>query len=775
MTAAGCTQPGCGGTIEDGYCDVCGLAPAVVPVAAGSRASTSTSSGTSTGTSTGGTGSRRGTRGSRSGGSRSSRGMLGAGLVDVPPVPARDPSTAVLADPRVPENRRFCGNCGEPVGRSRDGRPGLAEGFCRQCGARFSFTPKLEPGELVAGQYEVLGCVAHGGLGWIYLARDRNVSDRWVVLKGLLNTGDADAMAAAVAERQFLAQVEHPNIVRIYNFVQHASRRDGESAGYIVMEYVGGKSLKEIRAEARQRGGVVPLAHALAYAIEILPALGYLHDRGLVYCDFKPDNVIQTEEQLKLIDMGGVRRIDSDDPIYGTVGYQAPEIETDGPSPSSDLYTVGRALAVLTFEFAGYQGEYKFRLPDAVPLLAEQESFARLLRRATRAEPDGRFQSAGEMAEQITGVLREVLSRADGEPRPAFSRLFSPELRPVGTDFTPVRSAGQAHATVSPPPAAEVISGLSAPLADGTDPAAGYLATLGGLSPGQQVSALAGATAGDAGVPPAVAASQETRLALVRALVAAGDPDTAAARLAELAAADPGDWRIAWYTGLCALASGDPGRAEAAFSTVYDELPGELAPKLALGFAAEAAGDLVTARRYYQLVTAIDRSYISAAFGAARACLAAGDRPAAIAAVAAVPETSSHHAAAQIAAVRLLVAAGDDVTGSDVHEADGRLGKLSLDDMRREQLTVEILHAALTVVSGTVVSGTVVSGAPPNGARQAGAPAGHARILGCEPNERALRFGLERGYRALASLTPDPARKVELVDMANAIRPRTWT
>ena len=178
----------------------------------------------------------------------------------------------------------------------------------------------------MAGQYEVLGCLAFGGLGWIYLARDRNVSDRWVVLKGLLKTGDADAMAAAVAERQFLAQVEHPNIVRIYNFVQHADQRTGESAGYIVMEYVGGKSLKQILQDARAAGGSVPVAHAIAYAIEVLPALGYLHDHGLVYCDFKPDNVIQTEEQLKLIDMGGVRGIDGDGPIYGTIGYQAPEI-----------------------------------------------------------------------------------------------------------------------------------------------------------------------------------------------------------------------------------------------------------------------------------------------------------------------------------------------------------------------------------------------------------------------------------------------------------------
>ena len=275
------------------------------------------------------------------------------------------------------------------------------------------------PGEIVAGQYEVLGCLAHGGLGWIYLARDHNVSDRWVVLKGLLNTGDADAMEAAAAEGRFLAKLEHPNIVRIYNFVQHQSRGDGERAGYIVMEYVGGKSLKQIRLEARQRGGAVPLVHALAYALEILPAFGFLHDRGLVYCDFKPDNIIQTEEQLKLIDMGGVRYINDDGPIYGTIGYQAPEIEDEGPSPSSDLYTVGRTLAVLTFEFAGFQQQYRFRLPDNEPLLQQQESFARLLRRATHRHPARRFQSAGEMAEQLTGVLREVLSVGDGQPRPA--------------------------------------------------------------------------------------------------------------------------------------------------------------------------------------------------------------------------------------------------------------------------------------------------------------------------------------------------------------------
>ena len=75
----------------------------------------------------------------------------------------------------------------------------------------------------------MVGCLAHGGLGWIYLAVDRNVADRWVVLKGLLDTGDEDALAAAVAERQFLAEVEHPLIVEIYNFVQHLDQRTGSS------------------------------------------------------------------------------------------------------------------------------------------------------------------------------------------------------------------------------------------------------------------------------------------------------------------------------------------------------------------------------------------------------------------------------------------------------------------------------------------------------------------------------------------------------------------
>ena len=366
---ARCTRPGCTGTIDGGYCNVCGLAAQSAPIPSSGGSGRTGSGGSGSGTRGSGSGSSRtGTGRTRSGSTRSgrssrpSRGSLGAGLIEIPPVPYRDPATAVLANPVVPENKRYCGTCERPVGRSRDGRPGVADGYCPNCGSKYSFSPKLVQGELVARQYEVLGCLAHGGLGWLYLAMDRNLSNRWVVLKGLLNTTDPAAVEAAVAERRFLAEVEHPSIVGVYNFVQHADRATGEQAGYIVMEYVGGQSLRQLLLQRRRAAGgaSLPLPMALAYMIEVLPALGYLHSRGLVYCDFKPDNVIQTEEQLKLIDMGGVRRIDDDDSaIYGTIGYQAPEIADEGPSPSSDLYTVGRALAVLTFEFNGYQSTYR--------------------------------------------------------------------------------------------------------------------------------------------------------------------------------------------------------------------------------------------------------------------------------------------------------------------------------------------------------------------------------------------------------------------------------
>ncbi|MDF0529805.1 tetratricopeptide repeat protein [Tsukamurella sp. 8F] len=786
MTTTGaCARPGCNGSIDaDGFCDSCGMeatppSPAPDPGVTASRAgdlggpgtaaaepgtaatpydpftsATGAATGSATGRGAGGfTGSARSRRGSSRSSGRSGRsgrrGLLGAGLVEVPRVPYRDPQSAVLADPKVPESRRFCSKCGAEVGRARDGSPGRTEGFCPACRNPFSFSPKLAPGEVVHGQYEVLGCLAHGGLGWIYLAADRAVADRWVVLKGLLDSGDADAMAAAVAERRFLAEVEHPNIVKIYNFVEHPDSNTGAPVGYIVMEYVGGESIKGILQKIRATEGhkaCLPLPQAIAYALEVLPALGYLHSKDLLFCDFKPDNVIQTEEQLKLIDLGAVRAIeDEDSPIYGTIGYQAPEIGTEGPSVQSDLYTIGRALAVLTFPF-DYLRAHKETLPDATeePLLAQQESYHRFLLRATSTHSASRFASADEMRDQLTGVLREVLAEQDGKPRPGTS-----------TEFTPERASFGITAALAPPSPAVVAAALPVPKADSDDPSAAFLATVTAIAPERVADELGHAPKN----------SPEVRLRLARAHLDAGD--TAAARrlidgVAALTADSERTWPIAWYRGIAALTDGDVSEAVAQFDLVYSAVPGEQAPKLALAACAEQAGDHRRAAQLFRAVWRTDAAYVSAAFGLARALAADGDRRSAYEVLCTVPDTSSHRitarlaaAAARVEAVRPERLAADDLlaAGTQIEGIDDEL------DARRRALASErVLGKALEWVH--------VGGSPP--------PDDATPLLGARLAEPDLRAALEGCYRTLARHASSPKERIALVDKANRIRPKSW-
>ncbi|MER8104922.1 tetratricopeptide repeat protein [Kitasatospora sp. NPDC094016] len=805
----------CSGTIDaDGYCDECGLTPpggdtgVTQPYVPSSRVSSdSARSGSIRSTRTGSarsmSGRSRSHRSTRTGSSRSvsvrstrgsvsagTRNRLGAGLVTVPTVETADPSLAVLENPEVPERKRFCSKCETPVGREKNGRPGRPDGFCTKCGTPYSFTPKLRRGDLVGGQYEVVGCLAHGGLGWIYLAIDRRVNDKWVVLKGLLDTGDEDALAVAVAERRFLAEVDHPNIVRIINFAEHLDLGSGSTDGYIVMEYVGGKSLKDIANDRRTPDGrrePLPVEQAIAYALEALPALGYLHGRGLIYCDFKIDNVIQSGDALKIIDMGAVCRLDHDGPIYGTVGYQAPEIATHGPSPASDLYTVARTLAVLTFDFQGYSTTYRDTLPgpEDVEVFARYESYYRFLVRATDPDPARRFSSADEMADQLTGVLREILALQDGRARPALSTLFGPELRVVDTELVmPTEQPGQLLVTALDPAAAALA--LPVPRVDPGDPNAGFLATLLATDPEEALAALAGAPA----------LSIERRLRELRAHLELGRRAAAEEALDALEREYPDDWRVVWYRGLVALvgaahgpdgpdgsdvpgssvalvgAAGGPDgpaspdeaglRAAAeAFDAVYDAFPGEAAPKLALAICAELLGDGGDAAEFYRLVWTTDPAYLSAAFGLARVRLAEDDRPGAVRVLESVPATSNQYTAARIAAVRarLRERPATDPLAADLGASSDQLTALRLDDRRREELAVELLGAAL----GWVTAGST-------GAQQGGG----TTVLGRPAVERELRFALEQSYRVLARLADRAETRIEMVERANRARPRTW-
>ncbi|MBS0656830.1 MAG: protein kinase [Verrucomicrobia bacterium] len=725
---ARCSNPACLGQVEDGFCTTCGLEGALG--AASSRRVTAVTSGTAA---TGSTTARSGS--AHSGGSTrrttrtaSSRRALGLGLVHVPELPALDPATVILRDAVVPEARRICPACDEKLRREK--------GFCPKCGQAYSFLPPLHAGEVVAEQYEILGPLAYGGFGWIFLAQDRLLS-RWVVLKGLLNARDEASAAAAVAERQFLAAVKHANIVGVYNFVRHGAD------GYIVMEYVGGRTLRALRKER----GPLPPAEAIAYVHRILGAFAYLHaqEPPLIYCDCKPENIMLEGGDVKLIDLGAVRRADDESgDLFGTRGYSAPE-STRGPSIAGDLFTLGRTLAVLLLDFKGFQGLYEFTLqpPDEQPLLAQHPSLHAFLRKATHLDPARRFASADEMAAQLAGVLREVVAVDGAEPRAAESLYFTadpllfaaPELV-RGTDpllGRPLRSEL----------AVECLPGWRV---DPDDPAAGFLLSQSSLRlPARRLEMRRRAVE-------RFPDSAEALLALVQALGQAGEFEVAERTLGRLDA--PDDWRLPWLRGRLALQRERCAEAIAAFDAVVAELPGESAPKYALALAHEVAGQSAQALGLHQLLALADRGAIGASFGWARCALAGDDRPSAARALGSVPPEALLRSRAQLALARCLAegAADADAFAAASTVASG----LALEPECRHRLGIELHAQALA---------TLVAGQLPASPQ--------TDLLGAPFDEVPLRRALERTYRELARLRADPREKVWLIDRANEVRPTT--
>jgi len=729
MTAITCQRPNCSGAIVDGICEDCGRPPVgksllssvtssgTVAANTASVATASTRTGTQATSASSRTGSRRATSRSSTRGSSSRRQTLGGGLVSLPPQASQDPLKLLMANPEVPERKRRCPSCDVKVNRTK--------GFCPECGSEYNFMPSLQAGDLVNGKFEVKGPIAFGGFGLIYLSWDNGLG-RWVVLKGLLNAKDEASAQAAVAERQFLAAVKHPKIVGIYDFINHG----GE--GFIVMEYVGGRTIDSMWKER----GTLPVEEAIAYVLGILPAFSYLHSHGFVYCDFKPDNFMLEDDDVKLIDMGGVRRID--DPngdIFGTKGYMAPEA-SDDPVAVSDLFTIGRTLAVLVMQFK-YQTTFENSLPTPAeqPILAEHDALYRFLLRATHQDPDQRFQSADEMADQLYGVLREIVA-LKGDPKPAESRVFTSDN---------LLDADDEEGTQMP-----LLRLLPTLKVDANDPAANELLRLAAvIDPVKRAKALHQLVS-------KMKQSVEARLRQADALVIVGDVNSAIKILQQLEQEDPFDWRVSWYRGKAAFASGQYTEASTAFDKVYFEMPGEAAPKLAMGFVAEAAGNVDNALRLYQRVARLDPSYTTACFGLARCMRAKGNLAEAVTALGAVSPSHSMYTQAKIAAARLMLSSGAQFNDQLLDQTAAAIEAISVDGGLVHQLAARLLSQALTLVNRGVTKED-----------------GKRKLLGHPLSIGSLRAAAEQEYRQAGRFAQSAEEKTQWIDLANRVRPRT--
>jgi serine/threonine-protein kinase PknG len=332
------------------------------------------------------------------------------------------------------------------------------------------------------------------------------------------------------------------------------------------------------------------------------------------------------------------------------------------------------------------------------------------------------------MADQLFGVLREVVADREGIPVSAPSKLFTAPMR-AGLELPDWRI-------------------LPRPQVSSDDPSAGYLATITAADSAQLIAQLRAAPE----------RTVEVELRLASAMINDGSFEEAEAQLGEIEANDPWEWRVAWYRGIAALARERADEARASFDRVYCAVPGELAPKLALGLACESAGDLEVAARWYEIVARTDPSITSASFGLARCRLLDGDRAGALTAYELVPDSSSGYIDAQTARIRCLSRDGEGEPGlQELLAAGSALEALPLEGEQRERLTADLLESALRMT----LSGR-------------GSDDGEVRLLGLPLVERDVRLALEHSYRELARHAPSRTERIALVDDANRVRPRTW-
>ena len=309
---------------------------------------------------------------------------------------------------------------------------------------------------LFDGRYRILRKLGTGGMANVYLAEDE-VLGRRVAIK-ILNerhAGDEQFVERFRREAKNAASLSHPNIVSIYD------RGEAEGTYYIAMEYLDGRSLKELIV-AR---GPAPVNVAIDYARQILAAIRFAHRHGIVHRDIKPHNVlVDGEGRLKVTDFGiaraGTSQMTEAGSIIGTAQYLSPEQAKGAPvDQTSDLYSVGVVLYELLTGVVPFSGDTPVEIamkhlsatpePPSAKRAEVPRELDMVVMRALAKDPSDRYQSAEEMDADLARVA------GGGAVSPATEEAATAIIsRPPSTAVTAI-TAPRTRETVpyAPPPA----------------------------------------------------------------------------------------------------------------------------------------------------------------------------------------------------------------------------------------------------------------------------------------------------------------------------------
>jgi serine/threonine-protein kinase len=287
--------------------------------------------------------------------------------------------------------------------------------------SKHSKAKQLEAGTCLNGRYEIVRRIGGGGMGAVYLARDRNLGDAPRAVKEMIeshidDTQHEKAISDFKRESLLLTSLEHASIPTIYDYFYD----DAAGRFYLVMKYISGGDFSSRLRNAP--GGRVDEKNVTDWGIQIADVLHYLHTRPkpIIYRDLKPANLMidGNTGRVMLIDFGIARWVTKQEKgvtAVGTMGYAPPELFSGQVEPRSDVYSLGATMfhlvtgsdpqdnPLLIFDFT------KNPRPRQINPSMSTE-MERILMRSVEYKPENRFRSAAELRDTLAMHLEKLQS-----------------------------------------------------------------------------------------------------------------------------------------------------------------------------------------------------------------------------------------------------------------------------------------------------------------------------------------------------------------------------